>query len=166
MKFSSVLPLKGESQQWWPRRRKRGRGWRRWSRERGWAREANGSSRHRQNWRVNWHVNTVFDLPFSHEISGDHKKACGDPCLADQHHQPGIRKIWNNWEWKHLREIFLARSTTRTTVTRVMVATIIEQREGEVEAPASWKNLRLKKELWLDPMNCQILNHCTWRCRR
>ena len=41
----------------------------------------------------------------------------------------------------------MARSTTRTTVTRVMVATIIEQREGEVEAPASWKNLRLKKEL-------------------
>ena len=40
--------------------------------------------------------------------------------------------------------MFLARSTTRTTVTRVIVATMIEQRDGEVEAPASRKNLRKK----------------------
>ena len=38
--------------------------------------------------------------------------------------------------------MFLARRTTRTTVTRVIVATMIEQRDGDVEAPASRKNLR------------------------
>ena len=35
----------------------------------------------------------------------------------------------------------MARRTTRTTVMRVIVATMIEQRDGEVDAPASRKNL-------------------------
>ena len=41
--------------------------------------------------------------------------------------------------------MFLARRTTRTTVTRVIVATIIEQREGDVDAPAIRKNLWRKR---------------------
>ena len=45
---------------------------------------------------------------------------------------------------QNLLEIFLARRTTRTTVTRVIAATMIEQRDGEVDAPARRKNLGIR----------------------
>ena len=47
--------------------------------------------------------------------------------------------------------MFLAKSTTRTTVTRVIAATMIEQMEGEVDAPARRKNLKITKitQIWM-----------------
>ena len=53
--------------------------------------------------------------------------------------------------------MFLARRTTRTTVTRVIVATMIEQRDGDVEAPASRKNLRKKIRVQENTMNSVLI---------